>query len=75
MTSIKYSLYTKQVIIGAETGNRKNKVIPQKKWIDDIVNACDYRGVRVFMKESLRKIMGEDFRQDKLIWQIEVEEC
>ena len=74
LTSIKYSIYTKQVIIGAETGNRKNKVIPQKKWIDDIVKACDDRGVRVFMKESLRKIMGEDFRQDKLIWQIEVEE-
>lgn len=72
LTAIKYSLYTKQVIIGAETGNRKNKVIPQKKWIDDIVKACDEKGVRVFMKESLREIMGNDFRQDKLIWEIEV---
>ena len=26
--------------------------------------------IKIFMKESLREIMGEDFRQDKLPWQI-----
>ena len=71
LSGIKYSMYIKLVIIGAETGNRPEKVIPQKEWIDSIVKACDEGNVRVFMKESLRKIMGADFRQDKLLWEIE----
>lgn len=76
------------IIIGAETGNRKNKVIPQKKWIDNIVKSAElfnesfrkspimqkngWYDVKIFMKDSLREIMGEDFRQDKLPWEIEV---
>lgn len=52
------------VIIGAETGNRKGKVIPQKKWIDDILKECDYSGRPIFMKESLREIMGDCFKQE-----------
>lgn len=58
----------KMVIIGAETGNRKGKVIPQKEWVDSIVESADIYGIKVFMKESLRKIMGDDFRQDILLW-------
>ena len=61
---------TSAVIIGAETGNRKNKVVPQKEWIDRIVKKADEIGVKVFMKESLRTIMGDDFRQDELPWAI-----
>ena len=61
----------KLIIIGAETGNRKGKVIPKKAWIEDIVAFCDKWQIKVFMKESLRKIMGADFRQDKLLWEIE----
>lgn len=71
LKGIEDNLYIKQVIIGAETGNRKGKVIPKKEWIDDIVKTCDKANIRVFMKESLRSIMGADFRQDKLIWEIE----
>lgn len=52
------------VIIGAETGNRKDKVIPEKKWIDDIATICKDAGRPVFMKESLRKIVGDDFWQE-----------
>lgn len=59
-----------QIIIGAETGNRKGKVIPQAQWVLDIVEQCDKCGIAVFMKESLRKLMGADFRQDPLIWAI-----
>lgn len=59
---------TATVIIGAETGNRKGKVIPQKAWVDDIVRLADKHGIKVFMKGSLRGIMGESFRQDKLAW-------
>lgn len=52
------------VIIGAETGNRKGKVVPEKDWIAEIAEECDLIGVPVFMKESLRELMGNDFRQE-----------
>ena len=68
VSSLQYSLYIKTIIIGAETGNRKGKVVPKKEWIDNIVKQCDKAKVRIFMKESLREIMGNDFRQDVLPW-------
>lgn len=52
------------VIIGAETGHRNGKVVPEKKWIDDILMECQYSGRPIFMKESLRSLMGDDFRQE-----------
>ena len=52
------------VIFGAETGNRKGKIIPQKEWIDNAVQMCRNIGATVFMKESLRGIMGPDFIQE-----------
>lgn len=52
------------VIVGAETGNRKGKVIPQKEWIDNIVKICREHNAPVFMKESLRGLMGCDFIQE-----------
>ena len=57
-------MLTDWVIIGAETGNRKDKVIPEKEWIDEIVEVCKKYEKPIFMKESLRGIMGEDFRQE-----------
>lgn len=52
------------VILGAETGIRKDKVIPPKEWIDNAVAQCRNMGVPVFMKGSLREIMGADFVQE-----------
>lgn len=52
------------VIIGAETGNRKGKIIPKREWVENIVEAAQITGMKVFMKESLRGLMGEDFRQE-----------
>ena len=52
------------VIFGAETGNRKGKVVPEKEWIDNAVKMCRNIGAKVFMKESLRGIMGTDFVQE-----------
>lgn len=52
------------VILGAETGSRKDKVIPHKEWIDNAVAQCRNIGVPVFMKGSLREIMGADFVQE-----------
>lgn len=52
------------IIIGAETGNRKGKVIPQREWVEEIVEAANITGASVFMKESLRELMGDDFIQE-----------
>nr|DAL30207.1 MAG TPA_asm: Protein of unknown function (DUF5131) [Caudoviricetes sp.] len=51
-------------IIGAETGNRKGKITPKREWVENIVEAAQITGVKVFMKESLRDLMGADFRQE-----------
>lgn len=47
------------VIIGSETGNRKNKVIPKKEWIDSIIKQCRMFDIPVFMKDSLIPIVGK----------------
>lgn len=60
----------KLAIIGAETGNRPGKVECKKEWVDGLVRLFDSCGVKVFMKSSLKKIMGSDFRQDKLPWPV-----
>ena len=52
------------VIVGAETGNRKGKVAPRKEWIDGIADECKRCRTPIFMKESLRGLMGADFRQE-----------
>nr|DAE02825.1 MAG TPA: Protein of unknown function (DUF5131) [Siphoviridae sp. ctrvp54] len=52
------------VIVGAETGNRKGKVAPRKEWIDEIAYECKRCRTPIFMKESLRDLMGADFRQE-----------
>lgn len=52
------------VIIGAETGKRRGKVTPEKAWVDGIVSQAQKRRVPIFMKESLRELMGDDFRQE-----------
>ena len=52
------------IIVGAETGNRKGKVIPKKDWLDGIIKGREKYGYAVFMKESLREIMGADFIQE-----------
>lgn len=51
------------VIVGAETGNRKDKVIPQKEWVLNIMSACENASVPLFMKDSLMALMGENFTQ------------
>lgn len=44
------------VIIGAETGNRKGKIIPEKEWIEDIVDYCRWNSIPVYLKDSLKNI-------------------
>ncbi len=52
------------VIIGAETGTGRGRITPEKAWIDSIADECKYSGRPIFMKESLRDLMGDDFRQE-----------
>jgi len=52
------------VIIGAETGNRKDKIIPKKEWIENIVTQCRNMNVPVFMKDNLAKIWDEPLIQE-----------
>jgi protein gp37 len=57
-------MLTDWLIIGAESGNRKGKIIPEKIWVQDIAAQYKDAGVPVFMKESLRELMGSDFVQE-----------
>ena len=51
-------------IIGAETGRRKDKVMPERKWIEDIVRECRKNNKPIFMKSSLADIWGEPLIQE-----------
>ena len=62
------------VIIGAETGNRKGRIIPKREWVENIVEAAQITGMKVFMKESLRGLMGADFRQE-FPWEVNADEA
>ncbi len=52
------------IIIGAETGNRKGKVILRREWITKIVDYCKVNKIPVFLKESLREIWGGELIQE-----------
>jgi protein gp37 len=45
------------VIIGAETGNRKNKIVPKWGWILDIMKYCASMNIPFFLKNNLKKIV------------------
>ena len=59
------------VVAGAETGNRKGKVTPKKKWVEHLVEACAERGVPLFMKDSLSPIIGEENMKREFPWEVE----
>lgn len=47
------------VIIGAETGNRKGKVIPKLDWVLEIVRYCEHNKIPVYIKDNLTKYYAE----------------
>lgn len=47
------------IIIGAQTGRRKDKVVPDAEWISKLVRQADIAKIPVFMKDSLIPIVGE----------------
>ena len=51
------------VIIGAETGSRKGKVIPKKEWIENIVDYCRDNNIPVYLKDSLKEIYPVEIKE------------
>ena len=54
----------KWLIVGAETGRQKDKVIPQREWIEHLVYYCGKWNIPLFMKSSLADIWGEPLIQE-----------
>lgn len=42
------------MILGAETGNRMDKVKPRREWVDQIAEFCAENEIPVFYKDNLR---------------------
>lgn len=59
---------TEWIIIGAETGKRKDKIIPQKEWVDNICEAAALTRASVFMKDSLIPIVGKENMRREFPW-------
>lgn len=57
-------LRLKWVIIGAETGNRKERVIPKREWVASIVKQCRDNGVPIFMKHNIADVWDDDLIQE-----------
>lgn len=51
-------------IIGAETGNRRGKVTPQRDWVVDLVQSFQLADVPVFMKGNLADVWGTPLLQE-----------
>ena len=51
------------VILGAETGKRKGKIIPKREWIEDIVNYCRYKDIPIYLKDSLKEIYPVEIKE------------
>lgn len=52
------------VIVGAETGRRKDKVVPERAWIESLLAECRKYGIPIFMKSSLADIWDEPLIQE-----------
>jgi len=51
------------VVIGAETGDRKEKIIPKKEWIENIVNYCRRDKIPVYLRDNLKDIYPEQIKE------------
>jgi protein gp37 len=51
-------------IIGAESGNRKWKVTPKRKWIEAIIEICRENNKPVFLKNNLASIWKQPLIQE-----------
>lgn len=51
----------KWVVIGTETGSRKNKAVTKIEWINNILKSSQKYNIPVFMKEDLYKVIDEKY--------------
>jgi protein gp37 len=52
------------IIIGAETGNRKGKIIPKREWIEGLINQAKEHNIPIFLKDNLKEHWdGEWYRE------------
>jgi len=51
------------VIVGAETGNRKDKIIPRGEWIKNIIYECKIHKIPVYLKDSLKDIYPVEIKE------------
>lgn len=52
------------IIVGAETGIRKEKVVPEREWIEQIIESSRKYEIPLFMKFSLAQIWSEPLIQE-----------
>ncbi len=62
--------YMDWVIVGAETGNRKEKVTPAADWLSGIIHCCNEMRVPLLMKDSLIPVMGEEHMRREFPWDV-----
>lgn len=48
--------YTELAIIGAETGNRKNKVIPDIAWVEHLARQCEAKKIPIIWKNNIMSV-------------------
>lgn len=48
------------IILGAMTGPGSGKYLPERKWVEEIVTACEWYRIPVFMKDSLIPVWEDD---------------
>ena len=51
------------VIVGAETGNRKGKVIPKNYWVEAIVSYCRDNCIPLYLKDNLKEIYPIEIKE------------
>jgi len=51
------------IIVGAETGNRKGKIIPKREWVEDIVEYCRRKNIPIYLKDSLKNIYSREIKE------------
>ena len=51
------------IIVGAETGNRKGRIVPKKEWIEAIINYCREINIPVYLKDSLKGIYPGEVKE------------
>lgn len=52
------------IIVGAETGRRKDKVVPKREWVEKLLDLCRKADIPLFMKSSLADIWGDPLIQE-----------